>query len=143
MKASNCLHNPSDPVVLPESARDAVDAEVELAVVIGKECKDVNAEDALDYILGYTAANDITARDVQSQILQWGYCKGYDGFCPLGPALVSTRSLPDPSVLLLKTTLDGKTLQDGRAADMIFTVPEIIEYLSRVGPMQRVNSLHC
>ncbi|KAH6692256.1 hypothetical protein F5X68DRAFT_250458 [Plectosphaerella plurivora] len=131
MKPSNCLHNPSDPVILPQSASDAVDAEVELAVVIGRDCKDVAAEDALDYVLGYTVANDITARDVQSQILQWGYCKGYDGFCPLGPALVSARALPDPSVLALKTTLDGQTLQDGSASDMIFTVPEIIEYLSR------------
>lgn len=132
MKPSNCLHNPSDPIVLPQSACDAVDAEVELAVVIGKECKDVAAKDALEYVLGYTTANDITARDIQSQILQWGYCKGYDGFCPLGPALVSAAALPDPSALSLKTTLNGMTLQDGSAAEMIFTVPEIIEYLSRV-----------
>lgn len=132
MKPSNCLHNPSDAIILPQSARDAVDAEVELAIVIGKDCKDVPAESALDYVLGYTSANDITARDVQNQILQWGYCKGYDGFCPLGPALVSAKSLPDLSGLSLKTTLNGKTLQDGSAAEMIFSVPEIIEYLSRV-----------
>jgi 2-keto-4-pentenoate hydratase/2-oxohepta-3-ene-1,7-dioic acid hydratase in catechol pathway len=132
MKPSSCLLDPCDPIILPRSAGNAIDAEVELAIIIGRDCKDVSVEAALEYVLGYTVANDITARDVQSQILQWSYCKGYDGFCPLGPALVSAKALPDLSKVMLKTTLNGNTLQNSSVSDMIFTIPEIIQYLSRV-----------
>ncbi|KAI2619307.1 hypothetical protein GGR54DRAFT_138985 [Hypoxylon sp. NC1633] len=131
MKANTSLLDPSEPIVLPKVAGEAVDGECELVVVIKKDCKNVDVASAMDYVLGYSLANDITARDVQAGILQWGYCKGYDTFCPLGPTLVSTKLIPDPSNLLLKTTVDGKVLQDGTTAEMIFSVAEIIEYLSR------------
>ncbi|KAH8897534.1 hypothetical protein GQ53DRAFT_791945 [Thozetella sp. PMI_491] len=130
MKASTSLHGPTDAIILPKAAADAVDAEAELTIVISKDCKDVDLSTALDYVLGYTLANDVTARDVQSKILQWGYCKGFDTFCPLGPVLVSAKRLSNPSGLSLKTTLDGKVLQDGNTANMIFSVAEIISYLS-------------
>jgi 2-keto-4-pentenoate hydratase/2-oxohepta-3-ene-1,7-dioic acid hydratase in catechol pathway len=132
MKASSSLTGPTDNIVLPKHAADAVDAEVELAVVIGKTCKDVDVSSALDYVLGYTIANDLTARDVQGNISQWGYCKGYDTFCPMGPALVSTKAIEDPQSLGLKTMLDGDVLQNGSTANMVFPVAEIIAYVSKV-----------
>lgn len=132
MKPSNCLANPGDPVTLPRSASDSIDAEVELAVVIGKDCKNASISSALDYVLGYTTANDITARDVQARVSQWGYSKGYDGFCPLGPVLVSATKLTRVEDLGMKTVLDGEVLQDGSGSQMIFTVAEIIAYLSKV-----------
>jgi 2-keto-4-pentenoate hydratase/2-oxohepta-3-ene-1,7-dioic acid hydratase in catechol pathway len=132
-KPAQCINNPFDPVVLPSSAPAAIDAEVELAVVIGRECKNVDTSSALDYVLGYTIANDITARDVQARVSQWGYAKGYDGFCPLGPVLVSPKAPGlDVENLDMKTKLDGHVLQDGTSSQMIFSVAEIISYLSKV-----------
>lgn len=131
MKAATCINGPTEPLVLPSAVTDA-DAEVELAVVIGKDCKNVSVTDALDYVLGYTVANDVTARNIQKKQSQWGYCKGFDGFCPLGPVLVSAKALPDPSIMLLRTVLNGKTMQESTSANLIFSVPEIISYLSVV-----------
>jgi hypothetical protein len=132
LKPGSSLCSAVDTVELPRIAGDQIDAEVELAVVIGKDCKNVNKADALSFVLGYTVANDLTARDVQKRGSQWSYCKGFDGFCPLGPALVSAKAVPDPSVLQVSTTLNGQTMQSQVASDMIFTIPEIIEYLSAV-----------
>lgn len=132
MKPAQCLNNPLDPVVVPRSATSAVDAEVELAIVISKDCKNVDVASASEYILGFTTANDITCRDVQGQTSQWGYCKGYDGFCPLGPALVSAKYLSQPLQLSMTTTLDGEIIQHGTTTDMIFSPAEIVSYLSRV-----------
>lgn len=132
MKPAGCLNNPLDPVVIPRSATSAVDAEVELAIVISKDCKNVDADSASDYILGFTTANDITCRDVQGKTSQWGYCKGYDGFCPLGPALVSTKRLSSPLELPMKTTINGAVIQNGTTTDMIFSAAEIVSYLSKV-----------
>jgi 2-keto-4-pentenoate hydratase/2-oxohepta-3-ene-1,7-dioic acid hydratase in catechol pathway len=137
LKPSNCLHDPSAPITLPRSAADAVDAEVELAVVIGRDCKNATETTALEYVLGYTTANDITARDVQSRTSQWGHSKGYDGFCPLGPALVSSKAMPDLSGLTLQTILNGSVLQNGKSSDMIFSIPRIIAHLSQVSPFAR------
>lgn len=131
-KPSTTLIGPSDPIVLPKIAPDAVDLEVELAVVIGKDCKNVDAESAMDYVLGYTVANDLTCRDVQNGILQWGYCKGYDSFCPIGPVLVSSKTIVDPSKLQLGSIVRGETLQSSSTSELIFEVPEIISYVSRV-----------
>jgi 2-keto-4-pentenoate hydratase/2-oxohepta-3-ene-1,7-dioic acid hydratase in catechol pathway len=132
LKPGSSLCSAVDVVELPRVAGDQIDAEVELAVVIGKDCKNVDKTDALNYVLGYTVANDLTARDVQRRGSQWSYCKGFDGFCPLGPVLVSARALPDPSVLRVSTTLNGQMMQSQVASDMIFAIPEIIEYLSAV-----------
>ncbi|UNI23018.1 hypothetical protein JDV02_008859 [Purpureocillium takamizusanense] len=132
MKPAGCLNNPLDPIQLPTSAPGAIDAEVELAVVIGRDCKNVDATSALQYVLGYTIANDLTARDTQSHTSQWGYCKGYDGFCPLGPVLVLVDAVPDPSALSMTMTLDGEVLQDGNTSEMIFSVAEIVSHLSQV-----------
>ena len=142
MKAGNTLIGPTDPIVLPQSAGSAVDAEVELAIVIGKDCKNVSRETALDYVVGYTTANDLTARDVQKRGSQWSYCKGFDGFCPLGPALVSSSVLFDPSVLQVKTVVNGRITQSQVASNMIFSVAEIIEHLSVVSELFRSEDLY-
>ncbi|KAL4901205.1 hypothetical protein BDW74DRAFT_187853 [Aspergillus multicolor] len=130
MKTATCITGPNDTVFIP-SIVTKVDPEVELAVLIGKDCKNVTVSEALDYVLGYTVANDITARCLQDQMLQWGYCKGFDGFCPLGPALVSAKAIPDPSKLSVKTVLDGVTMQQSTTDNFIFSVAEIVSHLSK------------
>ena len=109
-----------------------VDYECELAVVIGKACKNVSREDALDYVFGYTAANDVSARDWQ---IKWGgsqWCRGktFDTFCPLGPAIVTADEITEPNRLGIKTILNGEAVQDWNTDDMIFDVPTLIEFLS-------------
>lgn len=133
IKATTAVQNPGDPIILPRHLRsDEVDYECELAVVIGKRCKNVSRENALDYVLGYTCANDVSARDWQ---IKWGgsqWCRGktFDTFAPLGPCLVLKDEIPDPAKLKIKTTLNGEVLQDWRTDDMIFDVPALISFLS-------------
>ncbi len=117
---------PGDPVVLPRQSRN-VHYEGELAVVIGKICKDVRAENAAECIWGYTVANDVTARDLQESDGQWARAKGFDTFCPLGPWIETEL---DPADLHLTTTLDGQVVQDGTTADMVHGVAALIEHAS-------------
>ncbi|KAJ5609936.1 hypothetical protein N7510_006655 [Penicillium lagena] len=132
LKASTCIASASEPIVLPSNVdHDEVDYEVELAVVIGRICKNVSVPDASAYILGYSVANDVTARKLQEKTSQWSYAKGMDGFCPLGPCIVYAQEIPNPNVLELRTFLNGKTMQNGSASDMIFSIPEIVSYLSQ------------
>ncbi len=133
MKNVGSLQNPGDPIILPRKVRsNAVDFECELAIVIGRECHNVPRESALDFVFGYTAANDVSARDWQ---LKWGggqWCRGktFATFCPLGPCLVTRDEIPNPNQLRLKSVLNGQTMQDGTTEDMIFDVPTLIEFLS-------------
>ncbi len=133
VKGANALQNPGDPIVLPRHARsDEVDYECELGVVIGKACKNVKRENAIDYVLGYTCVNDVSARDWQ---LKWGggqWCKGkfFDTFAPIGPCLVTPDEIPQPNNLKIKTVLNGETVQNSSTSDMIFDIPAIIEFLS-------------
>ena len=117
---------PDDPVVIPPTTTK-VGYEGELAVVIGRMCKDVPRESALDVVFGYTGANDVTARDLQAGDLQWARAKGFDTFCPLGPWIETDL---DPSDLRVTTRVDGAVVQDGRTRDMVFDVPTLIEYIS-------------
>jgi len=134
-KNTSSLQNPNDPIVVPKIALDPpeVDYEVELAVVIGKPCKNATKENALDYVLGYTVCNDVSARKWQTVRggSQWCFGKGFDTFCPLGPVLVSPRAIPNPNKLRLGCTLNGQVVQDSNTEDMIFDVPTIIEFLSQ------------
>ena len=133
MKNSGTLQNPGDPIVLPTKLKsDAVDYECELAVVIGKECYNVKKENALDYVLGYTAANDVSARDWQMKYGGPPWCRGktFATFCPLGPVLVTADEIPNPNTLGIRTVLNGQTMQDWNTNDMIFDVPTLIEFLS-------------
>ena len=133
LKATTAVQNPGDPIVLPRHLRsDQVDYECELAVVIGKRCKNVTREHAFDQVLGYTCANDVSARDWQ---IKWGgsqWCRGktFDTFAPLGPCLVLKDEIPDPAALKIRTLLNGEVMQDWRCDDMIFDVPSLIAFLS-------------
>jgi 2-keto-4-pentenoate hydratase/2-oxohepta-3-ene-1,7-dioic acid hydratase in catechol pathway len=132
-KNSGTLQNPGDPIVLPRKlASDSVDYECELAVVIGKPCYNVSKADALSYVLGYTCANDVSARDWQMKYggSQWCRGKTFSTFCPLGPCLVTADEIPDPQKLGLRTILNGQTMQDWTTGDMIFDVATLIEFLS-------------
>ena len=133
MKTPSSVQHPGGPIVLPTHLKSTeVDYECELAVVIGKSCKNVSRDDALDYVFGYTASNDVSARDWQ---IKWGgsqWCRGktFDTFCPLGPAIVTADEIPDPNRLAIKTILNGEAVQDWNTDDMIFDVPTLIEFLS-------------
>ena len=109
-----------------------MDYECELAVVIGTTCKNVTRERALDHVLGYTCANDVTARDWQRQRggSQWCRGKTFDTFAPMGPCLVTRDEIPHPNKLALRTRVNGETLQEWNTDDMIFDVPTLIEFLS-------------
>lgn len=133
MKNGGTLQNPGDPIVLPTKlASDAVDYECELAVVIGKPCQNVGRAEALDYVLGYTCANDVSARDWQMKRggSQWCRGKTFATFAPMGPCLVTPDEIPNPNALAIRTVLNGEVMQDWNTNDMIFDVPTLIEFLS-------------
>jgi 2-keto-4-pentenoate hydratase/2-oxohepta-3-ene-1,7-dioic acid hydratase in catechol pathway len=133
MKGVNAVQDPGKPIVLPgHLASHEVDYECELAVVIGKACKNVSRDRAFDYVLGYTAANDVSARDWQIRFGSSQWCRGktFDTFAPLGPRLVTTDEIRDPNKLKIATILNGQRVQDWTTSDMIFDVPRLIEFLS-------------
>ncbi|MBW4437556.1 MAG: fumarylacetoacetate hydrolase family protein [Pleurocapsa minor GSE-CHR-MK-17-07R] len=110
-----------------------VDYEAELAVVIGKRARNVSEENALDYVFGYTCANDVSARDLQKKIdAQWTRGKSLDTFCPLGPIIVTKDEVPDPQALKVRCLVNGDVMQDGTTADMIFSVRHLIAYCSKM-----------
>ena len=115
----------------PSELTSQVDYEAELGVIIGKPAKNVSVADALDYVWGYTVVNDITARDLQFSEAQWSRCKSFDGFTPNGPVVVTADEINDPQDLWLTTNLDGTIVQDASTAEMVRSVAEIIEFLSR------------
>jgi 2-keto-4-pentenoate hydratase/2-oxohepta-3-ene-1,7-dioic acid hydratase in catechol pathway len=133
IKASNTLNNPGDPIPVPKLSSE-IDYECELAVVVGKTAKHVPRERALDYVLGYTAANDVSSRDWQREKRlgggQFARGKSFDGFCPLGPWIVTRDEIPDPNALKIRTLLNGQVMQDHTTGDMIFDVPALIASLS-------------
>jgi len=128
IKSSSCVTDPESPIVLPPVAPSQVDYEAELAVIIGRPARNVPRARALDYVLGYTCANDVSARDIQGKDGQWSRAKSFDTFGPLGPWIETEL---DPSNLRIRGRLNGKTMQDATTADLIFDVPYLIEFLSR------------
>lgn len=133
LKALGSVQNPEDPIILTrQMGSEQVDYEAELAVVIGRTCRDVNRREALDYVLGFTCANDVSARDWQLEKggSQWSRGKSFDTFCPLGPVLVTTDEFGDPNCKKIRTMLNGEIVQDGATSDMVFDVPALIEFLS-------------
>jgi 2-keto-4-pentenoate hydratase/2-oxohepta-3-ene-1,7-dioic acid hydratase in catechol pathway len=132
-KGINTLLNPGEPIQIPTHLKsDEVDYECELAVVIGRAAKNVRRERALEYVLGYTCCNDVSARDWQIKRGggQWSRGKTFDTFSPLGPALVTPDEIPNPNELKIRTVLNGEVMQDWNTNDMIFDVPTLIEFLS-------------
>ncbi|MBA85155.1 fumarylacetoacetate hydrolase family protein [Thalassobius sp. S69A] len=136
MKATSALNGPNDPVMIPRGSLKS-DWEVELGVVIGKPAKYVRAEDALDYVAGYTIVNDVSERAFQAERGgQWTKGKSCDTFGPVGPWLVSRDEVPDPQNLTLELDLNGKPAQRGNSASMIFTVAQIIQHLTEMMSLQ-------
>jgi 2-keto-4-pentenoate hydratase/2-oxohepta-3-ene-1,7-dioic acid hydratase in catechol pathway len=128
LKPSTSVIGPNAPIKLPPDS-NRVDFEGELAVVIGQPCRDVPAARASGVILGYTVANDVTARDHQQADGQWTRGKGHDTFCPLGPWI---ETAVDPADLAISTSLDGETKQDSRTSLLLHDVPALVEWVSRV-----------
>ena len=128
-KFSTGVIAPGEAVVLPASSSQ-VDYEAELAVVIGRRAKNVKAVRAMEYVLGYTAFNDVSARDFQFADGQWQRGKSCDTFAPMGPSIITADEIPDPHKLSIKLILNGKTMQDSNTDQLIFGVPQLIEFLS-------------
>jgi 2-keto-4-pentenoate hydratase/2-oxohepta-3-ene-1,7-dioic acid hydratase in catechol pathway len=128
LKPSTSVIGPGAPIVYPALSRQ-VDYEGELAVVIGRLCRDVPVDRANDVVLGYTCANDVTARDLQRSDGQWSRAKGFDTFCPLGP-WIDTEV--DPSDLAISTAVNGETKQDARTSLLLHDTGELIAYVSAV-----------
>ena len=133
IKATTSVTGPDELILLPLAGPDRVDYEAELAVIIGRKAKNVGRKDALDYVLGYACANDISARDwqIEKQKKQWARGKSFDTFCPLGPCLVTRDEIPDPNSLRLRAILNGQVMQDSNTSDMIFDVQSLISDMSR------------
>jgi len=133
VKTPNALSNPGDDIVLPRKLRsDKVDYEGELAFVISKQAKNVSKTDAMDYVVGFTIANDVSARDWQKEWggSQWIKGKSFDSFCPIGPYVVTLDEFENWSRLRLTTRVNGEVVQEGNTDDLIFDIPTLIEFLS-------------
>lgn len=129
-KFSNALSAHNHAVPLPASSR-MVDYEAELAIVMGRRASNLDREAALSAVFGYCCANDFSARDLQKRTSQWLLGKTCDGFCPLGPYLVTAEEVPNPNALEIRSTVNGAVRQSSSTRDMIFSCAEIVSYLSR------------
>lgn len=132
-KAGNSLNHPGHAIPLPKNSAK-VDYEGELAVIIGRAAKDVSRERAMEHVFGYTCANDVTARDWQQEKHlgggQFTRGKSFDGFCPLGPWIVTADEIPNPATCKIRTLINGKVMQDQRDEVMVYDIPTLIESLS-------------
>ncbi len=142
MKPPTTLTNPGQPIVIPHVSPDAIDWELELAVVIGRTAKDVSAADALDHVAGYTVVNDISNRRFRPNphrterprdaFFDWLHGKWFDTFCPVGPCVTSATAIADPQALAMQLRLNGQVRQDSSTAAQIFSVAEVIEFISQM-----------
>ena len=128
LKPSTAVIGPGDPITLPEQS-ERVEHEAELAVVIGRLCSEVPIRRVPEVVLGYTCANDVTARDLQATDGQWGRAKGFDTFCPLGPWIETEL---DPTAVGVRCTVNGEVRQDGTTADLVRGVAELVAWISNV-----------
>jgi 2-keto-4-pentenoate hydratase/2-oxohepta-3-ene-1,7-dioic acid hydratase in catechol pathway len=128
---ANAITGPEQPIVIPAMSNQ-VDYEAELAVVIGRRARHVPVEASLDYVAGYTIVNDVSARDLQFADKQWLRAKSFDTFAPMGPYLVTQKTLGDADGLAIQLRLNGKTMQNSNTRNMIFKVPDLVSYISQV-----------
>ena len=133
-KLPTAIVGPGDPIVLPVNSTQP-DYEAEFAFVIGKGGYRIPASAWRDHVYGYTIVNDVSARDVQFATSQWSMSKSFPTFCPLGPAIVTADEIPDPHSLAIGLTIDGQVLQSSNTSELIFKIPELIEYLSSITPL--------
>lgn len=132
-KYPSSIVGPGSPVVLPpREVTSKVDYEVELAVIIGRPAKNVAVDEAMEHVYGYTILNDISARDLQFEDGQWVKGKALDTFAPLGPWIVTKDEIPDPHSLRLVLRLNGEVMQDSNTSNLIFNIPTLISYFSRL-----------
>ncbi|MCP4151894.1 MAG: fumarylacetoacetate hydrolase family protein [bacterium] len=133
LKGTNSICGHETPIILPKAGPDEVDYEAELAVIIGKETRNVTEAEAEEYILGYCCGNDISARDwqIKKQKMQWSRGKSFDTFCPLGPYIVTKDEVPDPNNLKIELLINGVTFQESNTSDMIFNVQQLVSELSQ------------
>ncbi|MCA9449043.1 MAG: fumarylacetoacetate hydrolase family protein [Candidatus Omnitrophica bacterium] len=133
MKNLSAAIGHEQPIKIPKVCEDEVDYEAELVVVIGKTCLNATKANALDYVLGYTCANDVSARIWQAVKggSQWVRGKAFDTFAPMGPFIITSDEIPDPNTLRIQGRYNGETVQDSNTDDMIFDVPTLIEFLSQ------------
>jgi len=129
LKPSTSVTGQGDPIAYPVKLTERVDFEGELAVIIGRLCRDVPIERAQDVIFGYTCANDVTARDLQARDGQWTRAKGFDTFCPIGPWI---ETMADPTDLALTTSVNGEVRQRARTSEMVHDVPTLVAFVSQV-----------
>ncbi|HEY5355120.1 MAG TPA: fumarylacetoacetate hydrolase family protein [Streptosporangiaceae bacterium] len=129
LKPSTAVVGHGDQIAYPVKLTQRVDYEGELAVIIGRLCREVPAAQAAEVIFGYTCANDVTARDLQARDGQWTRAKGFDTFCPLGPWIETDA---DPADLELTTVVNGELRQQARTSQMLYDVPALVEYVSTV-----------
>lgn len=130
-KSPNTLLAHRQSVLIPVDVTKEVDYEAELGVVIGRRCKDVSENEALNYVAGYTCVNDVSARDLQFASGQWFRGKSLDTFCPVGPFLTTADEITDPQGLPIRGRINGELRQDSTTANMVFSVAEIVSYISR------------
>jgi len=128
-KLAACVTGPGDPIPLPSGVSDQIDYEAEIAVIIGRGGKGIVKADAMDHVFGYTILNDVTARDLQRRHQQWLIGKSLDGFCPMGPWIVTADEIA-PADMTLRLTVNGEQRQSARGSDMIFDIPTLIESIS-------------
>jgi acylpyruvate hydrolase len=129
-KCVTALIGPTDEIRLPRIS-EMIDYEAELAVVIGKQARSVSADNAMEYIAGYTIMNDVTARDIQRRERQWVRAKGLDTFAPCGPWLVTMDEISDPHALDIELRVNGEVRQRSNTSDLIFKIPQLIEFVSQ------------
>lgn len=134
LKTPNCIAGHEDVIMLPKG-KERVDYEAELAVVIGKECKDVSPDDALDYVMGYTCFNDVSNRDDQMIETNWVRGKAFDNSAPFGPVIASPELVPDDARIQLRQ--NGEIRQDSDISNMAFSIPELIEEITKYVTLKR------
>jgi 2-keto-4-pentenoate hydratase/2-oxohepta-3-ene-1,7-dioic acid hydratase in catechol pathway len=133
-KLPTAIIGPGEPIVLPTNSNQP-DYEAEFAFVIGKGGYRIPAAAWSDHVYGYTIVNDVSARDVQFATSQWSMSKSFPTFCPLGPAIVTAGEIADPHQLAIGLSLDGEVMQSSNTRELIFKIPELIEYLSSITPL--------
>ncbi|SPO31491.1 related to 2-keto-4-pentenoate hydratase/2-oxohepta-3-ene-1,7-dioic acid hydratase (catechol pathway) [Ustilago trichophora] len=133
LKPETALMYHEDDIVIPKSFvdDDAADYEAEVAIILAKDCKNVSEDEAMDYVLGITAANDVSSRKAQFAQSQWCYSKGFDSSCPIGPTLVHRDAIKDWSKVSIQGKLNGKVVQESDLSDLIFSIPKIVSFLSQ------------
>ncbi|KAK4705488.1 hypothetical protein P7C70_g711, partial [Phenoliferia sp. Uapishka_3] len=143
LKPSTSLTGPFPAkIVVPKFTipSESADYESELGVIIGKDCKNVTEADAMEYVLGYTATNDVSSRKTQFEQSQWSFSKGFDTACPIGPCVASTNLITDPSKLHMRGLKNGKVMQESGLDDLIFGIPKLVSFLSQ-GTTLRAGTL--